>query len=1118
VSKTLPIVPDDSTLFEKIQQDRVLLQSIFNRIPGMIYIHDLVNDVNLYRSSTLKTLLGIDETIEMAGGRKIRSLIHQDDIIGFKRAAKQLQKVKDNECVGFSYRMRHHNGKWLWFRGEEYVYDRNTEGKPTKSLGYATDLTSTVEQQEELDRLNKYNEFLLGAAQILSQPDRKYQVALEELAENVSLYFGVVCDISILNQETGIIHPDAIYHPNKEIRDVILKLFEQRTVKKGEGLVGAVIESGKEILFNEVPEEMRVGPRAVDKRIVPISMLYVPLHGTKGVLGSLNVTRLEGQKRFSALQLDRIRRLGDYVSLFVENGLLKEREAIEMERRRSAEQQLEQEKTWAEFKLKISRVLADVDSNLEEALQEFAKQVASFFDVVCDIPLVDEETQKIIPVAIHHKDKIVCVKIKELFSKSSFKIGEGMIGNVIATGEELFAPGLSDEILKKTQDQQVDLEILPSSFCYVPLRGHYSVLGTLNLTRLHNQNPLVEEDVIQIRDLANHASSFIENRILQNTQQREIQLRTRAEQKLEKSTKVLAKIEAETRMILNAIPIYISRISKDLRYLFFNEAYKNRGIDPSSSEGKNVADVVGQDVLDELMVYVDDVLKGNLVNYEYESTMSDGVHRYFSVVLAPEFSVNGSVIGFYSCSTDKTTKVLAEREAKLTQGRFESLSLNSGDAFFFHDVAQNILDVNQVATDMLGYSRDELLTMKAHQIDPVWKGELYQKFLKALNVNTPQTLDTTVIRKDGAEVPVEVRFVKRVEGGQAYIQSLMRDRTEKKNQEDKLRHSEERMRLVFENVEDIISVHDEEGIFESVNKTSQGNTEADVIGTSLFDIYDEKKAAEVRIKYEKLKKTGESFILEQAYAGPDGSIILYWAKFLAIFHDEKFFKAIVIVRDITSERNREQSVMNAVLSGQEQERKRLGAELHDGIGQVLSAIALQVSQIREEVLEDDVESITSDLSSLNDNLQEAIREVRNISHDLMPEVLESFGLKEAVNQICSNLHDRSGINVMFDHVDLDQRYSQQVEVNLYRVTQELLNNILKHASCSKVFVSLMDHGDSVSLTVEDDGVGFDIEASSSGIGLSNVISRINSISGQIDIESSGNSGTLINIDVPKRHK
>ena len=245
---------------------------------------------------------------------------------------------------------------------------------------------------------------------------------------------------------------------------------------------------------------------------------------------------------------------------------------------------------------------------------------------------------------------------------------------------------------------------------------------------------------------------------------------------------------------------------------------------------------------------------------------------------------------------------------------------------------------------------------------------------------------------------------------------------------------------------------------------------------------------------------------------------MYLAKFVAIIHDGKFFKAIVIVRDVTAERSKELSVMNAVLQGQEQERKRLGAELHDGIGQVLSAIALQVSQIREEILEEDVNTIITDLTSLNQNLQEAIREVRNISHDLMPEVLESFGLKEAINQICTNLQDRSGINVMFDYVDLEERYSQQVEVNLFRVAQELLNNIQKHASCSKVFVSLIDYGDSVNFTVEDDGVGFNIEEASDGIGLSNVISRINSISGQIDIESSENSGTLVNIDVPKRNE
>ena len=918
--------PNDPTLFEKIQQDRAFLESVFDRIPGMIYIHDLENDVNLYRSWTLKRILGMEESERMASGKAIRSLVHPDDVNEFKVAATKLQFLEDNRCVQFNYRMLHADGRWLWFRSEEYVYERDSNGKPIKCLGYTTDFTDTIERQQQLNQLNQVNEFLLKAAQVLSQPNKDYKTVLQELAKNVSNYLNAVCDISILNEIDGIIRPEALYHPNKEVRSIISNLFETMELKKGQGLVGSIIENGKEILINDVPEKMKIGPRSVSNKIVPRSMMYVPLQGSQSVLGTLNITRLEGQNELTEFETNQIRRLGEYVSLFVENALLKER------------------------------------------------------------------------------------------------------------------------------------------------------------------------------------------------QKQEIEERKKVESKLERTTTILERSEADIRATLNAIPIYISRISTDLKYLFLNDAYHQLGRNPRKMEGRYIADVVGKEAVEKLKPQFAKVLRGETVAYEHEGIMADGVYRYLNVALAPDYSDKGKVTGFYSCSIDMTTKVLAEKEAKLTQDRLESLSLNSGDAFFFHDVDQNILDVNQVATDMLGYSREEFLRMKAYQVDPVWKGKVYQRFLENLTVNLPQTFDTNVIRKDGVKVPVEVRFVKRVEAEQTYIQSLMRDRTEKKEQEEKLRQSEERIRLVFENVEDIISVHDEEGIFESVNKTTQGNSEDDVIGTSLFNLYDENKAAEIRIKYEKLKKTGVSFENEQSYAGPDGSTILYLAKFLAIFHDEKFFKAIVIIRDVTAERSKEQSVMNAVLRGQEQERKRLGAELHDGIGQVLSAIALQVSQIREEILEEDAKSITADLGSLNDNLQEAIREVRNISHDLMPGVLESFGLKEAINQICSNLHDRSGINVMFDHVDLDKRYNQKLEVNLFRVAQELLNNVQKHARCNKVFVSLIDHGDSVSLTVEDDGIGFNVEEPSNGIGLSNVIYRINSISGQIDIESAQNSGTLVNIDVPKRHE
>jgi two-component system NarL family sensor kinase len=196
----------------------------------------------------------------------------------------------------------------------------------------------------------------------------------------------------------------------------------------------------------------------------------------------------------------------------------------------------------------------------------------------------------------------------------------------------------------------------------------------------------------------------------------------------------------------------------------------------------------------------------------------------------------------------------------------------------------------------------------------------------------------------------------------------------------------------------------------------------------------------------------------------------------------------------------------------------LGAELHDGIGQVLSAIALQVSQVKEEVDRKDFNRMEEDMEELNRKLQSAILEVRNISHDLMPEVLESFGLKEAVKQTCNNLQERSGINVTFNHTDLDNRYNQIIEVNLYRVAQELMTNIQRHAECENVFVSLIDHGPSLNLTVEDDGKGFESgsEKEFKGIGLSNVYSRVNLLGGEIDVESDENIGTLVNIEVPKQ--
>lgn len=1119
MSRTSETNAESTDLIQQIQADRQLLQSIFDRIPGMIYIHDLKNDVSLYRSWSLKKILGYSESPILNTGKGIRSLLHPDDLPEFSRASKEFMSVQDNECVSFEYRMRHADGEWLWFRSEEYVYERDTEGTPIKCLGYATDLTAQINQKKELDELNRVNQFLLKAAQILSQPQTEYKVALQQFAVEVSLFLQAVCDISMLDEETGIISPEALHHPDEEVRNIIQGLFSSVVVRAGSGLVGSVISSGKEVLIADVPEQMKIGPRSVDQKIVPESIMYVPLRGSRKVLGSLNLTRLEGQNPFDQRQADQIRRLGDYASLFVENSLLKQQQKAEAIRRISAESKLEEENRWAEFKLEVSSLLADVHTDLNGILQKFAKHVALHFDVVCDIQLLDMDNGDITLVALHHPDQAVESAIEKVITKRKLKIGEGMVGQVVQTGREFFMPMLSAELRTKVEAEKVNPLIVPSSFVYVPIKSHEHILGTLDLTRLSNQTQITQQELVQIRDLAAHAARFIENRLLQASQKKEIALRKRAEQKQEKTALILTRLEAETRAILNSIPIFIARVSKDLRYLFLNQTYQLMGIDPRKAEGRYIKDILGEQVVAKVRPNLEKVLSGETVAYEYEGVMHDGVFRTLSIVLTPDLSESGDIVGFFSCSIDITSRVLAEKEARLTQDRLETLTLNSGDAFFFHDVDQRILDVNQVAIDLLGYTREEFLSIRAEQVDPRWKGKSFLKFLQTLEPNIPQTFDTSVYHKDGTEIPVEVRFVKRQEAGNVYIQSLVRDRTEKREQEMLLQQSEERLRLIFENVEDYIAIIDENGVFESINKTSQGLEEKDVIGTSIFDFYDTaEKKEELRMQFEKLKATGSTVFLEDSYTGPDGSRRSYTRKFIGIFFGDRFYKAVLIIRDVTSERDREQSVMMAVLRGQEQERKRLGAELHDGIGQVLSAISLKVSQLRSELKHTDLETATAGLNTLGAELQEAIREVRNISHDLMPEVLESLGMKAAFAQMCSGLQDRSGIKVEFDSVDLESKYDPLIEVNLYRIAQELLTNAQKHSKSKNLFVSLIDHGDSLNLTVEDDGRGFDPNLDVNGIGLKNVRSRLKVISGQIDIESAVSSGTLINIEIPKTEK
>ena len=201
--------------------------------------------------------------------------------------------------------------------------------------------------------------------------------------------------------------------------------------------------------------------------------------------------------------------------------------------------------------------------------------------------------------------------------------------------------------------------------------------------------------------------------------------------------------------------------------------------------------------------------------------------------------------------------------------------------------------------------------------------------------------------------------------------------------------------------------------------------------------------------------------------------------------------------------------LKAVFLATENERQRISKDLHDGVGQQLSSVKMQL-----ESLTVGNESVQEKKQQITENLSEAARELRHISHQMMPRSLAEEGLVPTLEDLFNKTFSQTSVSCSFEYHDAEMRYPKEVEVSLYRITQELLNNIIKHANAHNVLVQLYKIKNKLVMTVEDDGVGFDINSKSTGHGLINIKSRIETLNGNLEYESIENSQTVITLSVP----
>jgi signal transduction histidine kinase len=209
---------------------------------------------------------------------------------------------------------------------------------------------------------------------------------------------------------------------------------------------------------------------------------------------------------------------------------------------------------------------------------------------------------------------------------------------------------------------------------------------------------------------------------------------------------------------------------------------------------------------------------------------------------------------------------------------------------------------------------------------------------------------------------------------------------------------------------------------------------------------------------------------------------------------------------VKKDRNDKMAFAEALIFAQEEERKRIGRDLHDGIGQTLLLIKKQMDNNIGATLEN------------KQMISDTLNEVRSISQDLHPFQLDKFGLTATINDMVLKIEQSTDLFITREIDDIDGMLDQKSEIHLYRTIQEALSNIIKHAGASAAKISMHNKADKILVSILDNGKGFDLELAvltSKSLGIRTMHERISAIGGKLKIEKGETSGTQVNIILPK---
>ena len=868
-------------------------------------------------------------------------------------------------------------------------------------------------------------------------------------------------------------------------------------LRVGEGVSGKAVAERRVILVDDYTTDTAfVHSDAADElaHMSQIrSLISAPIIGEDGPLGSIEVFRHE-PARFDEIDGAVLGGLADQAAVAMTNARL----IAELARSRAeVEDRAERERSLRDITAGITS-LRDPRTILDRVVEEAKRLLGSDG---AHLTRMSDDGRDLIPVVVAGGDQATA----EFIKTQRFPIGEGINGLAAQQGEPIWTSDyLAEQRIPLEESDLVAADRLGlRGMAAAPLRApEGGVIGTLAIS-YRAPRSFEPEELDLLQGLADQAAIAIGNSNL-----------------LER----LTESERRYRHLVQNSPDLVWSIGPDARLTFISDTCERlTGWKPRELLGRHFGALVHdssrevaeidwardfQDSTQELRGRVNLLRRdGSAVPAEFTAMATLDAEGRFA-------GANGSV-------RDMTETDRLERELRESENRYRDLASSSPDMVFATDPHGRYTFLSDAAEKLLGWDREASIGRLFTDFVPEHALPLAAASYEELVAAPDQVHHARIPFRngEGREIPLDINIIGSLDDGKLVgIHGVARDVSERERLERELQDSESRFRQLVQTTPDVIWRADAEGRFTFVANRAEelfGWRPDEIVGNHFgFLTLDESMEKAARDWQELAREPGTALRSIYAQRRKDGSTFKAEITAIGLTEGDRFVGAQGTVRDISERERLERELRRQAgeLAGSE-ERAHLARELHDSVTQALFSMTL-VARSVEMLLDRDVDAARAQLGQLRDLQREALAEMRALIFELRPGTVEQDGLARALRTHSAALQGRIGLPIVVDS-EVDERLPLEIEETLYRISQEALHNVVKHAAARQVRLDIRRTGEGVRLRIEDDGKGFDPDAVPDGhLGIAGMRARAAKIDATLACRSEPGRGTTIEVLVP----